>query len=81
MKVNLHESIGVITKVGDDYIIDFGEGKRKIKVVDSLIDIMSKDWFDNNIGKRKWFIWRIYDYFDDTDNGYRVVAHLNRDIE
>lgn len=81
MKVTLHENIGEITKVNDDYVIDFGEGKRKIKVVDSLIEIMSKSWFENNIGKSKWFVWRIYDYFDDTDNGYRVVAHLNRDIE
>lgn len=81
MKVTLHENIGEITKVNNDYVIDFGEGKRKIKVVDSLIEIMSKSWFEDNVGKYKWFVWRIYDYFDDTDNGYRVVAHLDRAVE
>lgn len=80
MKVNLHESIGIITKVNDDYVIDFGEGKRKVKVSKGLIEIKTKEWFENNIGNEQWFIWRIYDYFDDSDNGYRVVGHLTRNI-
>lgn len=77
----LHENIGVITKVNSDYVIDFGEGKRKIKVTPSLIEIMGQNWFEENIGNSAWFIWRVWDYFDDTDNGYRVVGHLNKPLK
>jgi hypothetical protein len=84
IKTGIKTDIGILRKVEykDDvvYYVEFFNGKRKIKLSNKLIDILGVS-LDSHLDIEGYWMWRVWDYFDDTDNGYRVVGFSSKPVE
>lgn len=76
--------IGILRKEEFDenivYYVEFFGGKRKIRLSNNLIDILGIS-LDSHLDVEGYWMWRVWDYFDDSDNGYRVVGFSSKPIE
>lgn len=77
IKLPLKEDVGVLRKTDDnEYFVDFTKFNKSIKVSSSLLEIL-RNRTEELLGEEQTWLWRCVDYFDDTDNQFRVVGHLN----
>lgn len=76
----IKKNVGVLRKTDDgEFVVDFTKYNKSIKVSNSLLEIL-RNRTEELLGEEEIWLWRCVDYFDDTDNQFRVVGHLNKEL-
>ena len=79
IKLPIKEHIGVLRQNDTgDYFVDFIDIKKSIKLSKGLLDILGNH-IDELLNTEQTWLWRCVDYFDDTDNQFRVVGRISKE--
>jgi len=80
LKLPIKEHVGILRKTDTgEYFVDFVTPNKSIKVSNGLLDILGNH-VDELLGIEQTWLWRCVDYFDDTDNQFRVVGRITKDL-